>query len=332
MHLFSEANCSDNIQTCGPPSGPPKPSFLRFSRINLTPHAKKAPITKKTLSLVLRNKPAFNQTAAPPARPRPRVPTRLRERTVRTQRSKSLTSLHEKPLPCSDPLKTARSTAEARAEDHRAQIIQALRFVKTLPPVSVQELKQREVDVPRPADKRRTVVFDLDETLVHCCRPDELADVCIQFKLASGRSVRSGVNVRPFARALLEEAHKLFEVVVFTASDQGYADAVLDYLDPSKELIDLRLYRNSCVFVGGVFLKDLRILRHRELKDTVLVDNLVYSFGNQLSNGVPVMSWYDDQTDEELFKLIGYLKRLAAADDVRTLNDTHFQLKAFPSL
>lgn len=36
---------------------------------------------------------------------------------------------------------------------------------------------------------------------------------------------------------------KIFEIVVFTAAKQDYADFILDYLDPHKNLINHRLYR-----------------------------------------------------------------------------------------
>jgi CTD small phosphatase-like protein 2 len=54
-------------------------------------------------------------------------------------------------------------------------------------------------------------------------------------------------------------------------------------------------------------VKDLRVIRNRELKDVVLVDNSVYSFAYQIDNGIPIISYYDDPRDEELVHLIGYL-------------------------
>lgn len=67
---------------------------------------------------------------------------------------------------------------------------------------------------------------------------------------------------------------------MFTASHKFYADVVLDYLDPQKELIHYRLYRDQCYQTAdGVYVKDLRIIRNRNLKDMVIVDNAVYSFG-----------------------------------------------------
>ncbi len=35
----------------------------------------------------------------------------------------------------------------------------------------------------------------------------------------------------------LLEANKHFQVIVFTASHQVYADAILDYIDPNNEFI-----------------------------------------------------------------------------------------------
>lgn len=45
----------------------------------------------------------------------------------------------------------------------------------------------------------------------------------------------------------LRELSKIFQVVAFTASEQTYADAILDYLDPDNELFSYRLYRENCV-------------------------------------------------------------------------------------
>ncbi len=71
----------------------------------------------------------------------------------------------------------------------------------------------------------------------------------------------------------------MFEVAVFTASHKVYADAVLDYIDPTGNLINHRLYRNNCVIVNGVFIKDLRIIQNWSPDNIIIVDNAAYSFG-----------------------------------------------------
>jgi len=66
---------------------------------------------------------------------------------------------------------------------------------------------------------------------------------------------------------------------VFTASHQTYADAILDYIDPEGSLFSYRMYRQHCVQTAeGYYVKDLRVIKNRSLRDMVLVDNSVYSF------------------------------------------------------
>ena len=51
---------------------------------------------------------------------------------------------------------------------------------------------------------------------------------------------------------------------------RAYADALLDILDPSRELLSLRLYRDHCCPIEASYTKDLSAL-DRELQHLVLV-------------------------------------------------------------
>lgn len=127
----------------------------------------------------------------------------------------------------------------------------------------------------------------------------------------------------------MREANKDYEVIVFTASHQCYADVVLDYLDPTRELIHHRLYRDNCIVTEGIFIKDLRVLNNRRIQDIIIIDNAAYSFGYQLDNGIPIISWHDDKYDKELYNLMDYLKALSKADDIRDINRQTFRLRTF---
>lgn len=180
-----------------------------------------------------------------------------------------------------------------------------------------------------PSCGRKTLVLDLDETLVHSTLDggpgSEGADFAFSVPFDGGdRSVH--VRVRPRAREFLERAAELFEVVVFTASQRVYADQVLDLLDPEGALIRHRIFREGCVVVGGNFLKDLSLLG-RDLAHTAIVDNSPQAFGLQVDNGIPIESWYDDPRDTELPALLPLLSRLAAADDVRPVLRERFRLR-----
>lgn len=68
-----------------------------------------------------------------------------------------------------------------------------------------------------------------------------------------------------------------FEIVVFTASKQVYADRVIDYLDPQGTLVQHRVYRDHCVEWQCNYLKDLAVLG-RDLARTAIVDNSPLAF------------------------------------------------------
>ena len=228
---------------------------------------------------------------------------------------------------------TGSSKSEVLYKEHLFQTFQAMKFVRSLQPVNLEQLKEKRINVPwkKGTEGRKTVIFDLDETLVHCC--EDLAtckpDVILPVTFPTGEVVQAGINIRPYALECLREVNKEFEVFVFTASHPCYANVVLDYLDPAKELIQQRFFRDSCMNVNGVYIKDLRIFANRNLKDMVIIDNAAYSFAYQLDNGVPIVSWHDDPNDKELFNLMDYVKALAAVDDIRDINEQTFHLRTF---
>ena len=163
----------------------------------------------------------------------------------------------------------------------------------------------------------------MDETLIHCVDDIETQDpdVILEIDFPDEETVYAGINIRPYIMECLEEANKNFQVIVFTASHQIYADAILDYIDPNHEYIEHRLYRQHCFLTEeGYYVKDLRIFGDRDLKDVVIVDNSVYSFAFQIDNGIPIIPFYNDKSDEEMLHLVYYLNCLAGVDDVRDQN------------
>lgn len=49
---------------------------------------------------------------------------------------------------------------------------------------------------------------------------------------------------------------------------------------------------------NGFYIKDLRIIKNRGLKDLIIVDNLVHSFGLQLDNGIPILEYLKGKEDK----------------------------------
>lgn len=41
-----------------------------------------------------------------------------------------------------------------------------------------------------------------------------------------------------------------------------------------------------------MYIKDLRVIKGRNIENMLLVDNAAYSYANQLENGVPIVPYY----------------------------------------
>lgn len=188
--------------------------------------------------------------------------------------------------------------------------------------------QEKFVNLPH-SDFSKVLILDMDETLIHCVDDIETQepDVILEIDFPGEEIVCAGINIRPYLMECLQEANQYMQVIVFTASHQTYADAILDYLDPQGTLFQYRMYRQHCVQTPeGYYVKDLRVIMNREMKDMVLVDNSVYSFAYQIDNGIPIISYYDDPRDEELLHLMYYTKCLSECEDVRDKNRTAFEL------
>lgn len=200
-------------------------------------------------------------------------------------------------------------------------------FISNLPPLERCVPPGRPAVLPRKARRspRNTLVLDLDETLVHSTL-EESATPDFSFPVHFNNQTHT-VNVRrrPQLEAFMERVAELFEVVIFTASQRVYAERLLNIIDPEARHIRHRIFRDSCVFVDGNYLKDLTVLG-RDLARTIIVDNSPQAFGFQLSNGIPIESWFDDPDDRELDALLPFLERLADVDDVRPHIAAHFKL------
>jgi CTD small phosphatase-like protein 2 len=185
-----------------------------------------------------------------------------------------------------------------------------------------------EAFLPVLSDRRLTLVLDLDETLAHC-RPEPLPsrrpDLIVHFEDTQSRG---NVYLRPYVSFFLRISARLFDVVVFTASSEAYADQVLDYLDPEK-WISHRLYRRHCTEIAGGFLKDLRLLG-RPMDQVVLVDNSPMSMALNPDHGILVSSWNGDQADDrELVDLLLLLQQCMQCASVPAFLAMRYGLRDF---
>ena len=93
---------------------------------------------------------------------------------------------------------------------------------------------------------------------------------------------------------------------------------MIKIFDPQGKYFAHRLYREHCTPVEHVFIKDLNSLG-RPLETTIIVDNSIHAFACQISNGVPIPSFFGQPWDQELKLLVSkdktHLSLSARPDD-----------------
>ena len=104
------------------------------------------------------------------------------------------------------------------------------------------------------------LVLDLDETLVH------------YVETGNGGHFLT----RPYLEKFLKTLHKYYEIVIFTAGMEDYANWVCDTFDKNR-YIKHRLYRQHTHYHENSFIKDLSKIG-RGLEKTIIIDNVPGNF------------------------------------------------------
>ncbi len=159
--------------------------------------------------------------------------------------------------------------------------------------------------------KIKTVIFDLDETLIFS---KELNGAWHYL-------------IRPHVEETLAELSNYYEIVLFTSSEKSYADEIVDRIEKENKYFCMRFYREDCVCVNDHFIKDLRIIEDRNINDMIIVDNSIISFAYQLENGIPILPFNGEKNDKALLSLLSNLLFLKNIKDIRTENKKKFNLQ-----
>ena len=127
------------------------------------------------------------------------------------------------------------------------------------------------------------LVLDLDQTLVRSWFEDKPTPPIYKGEYDIISSVENStlvayVKKRPFVDEFLRFCSPLFEVVIFTAATSEYANPLLDQLDPGRQLLAHRLFREHCTVIdNGCHVKDLSLLG-RPLKKICIIDDSCGAF------------------------------------------------------
>ncbi|UPL01442.1 hypothetical protein LCI18_012376 [Fusarium solani-melongenae] len=189
------------------------------------------------------------------------------------------------------------------------------------------------LNIEAPTKQQKTLILDLDETLIHSMSKGgrmstgHMVEVRLnttyvgvggQTSIGPQHPILYWVNKRPYCDEFLRRVCKWYNLVVFTASVQEYADPVIDWLETERKFFSARYYRQHCTFRQGAFIKDLSSVES-DLSNVMILDNSPLSYLFHQDNAIPIQGWINDPTDTDLMHLVPLLEGLQYVHDVRAL-------------
>jgi CTD nuclear envelope phosphatase 1 len=139
---------------------------------------------------------------------------------------------------------------------------------------------------------KKTLIIDLDETLIHSMAKGgrmstgHMVEVRLSYPtstsansppLASGVPILYYVHERPACHEFLRKVAKWYNLIIFTASVQEYADPVIDWLERERKYFSGRYYRQHCTYRNGAYIKDLAMVEP-DLSRVAILDNSPMSY------------------------------------------------------
>ncbi|KAH8354881.1 hypothetical protein KR093_000331, partial [Drosophila rubida] len=201
-------------------------------------------------------------------------------------------------------------------------------FVYREAPLSKESQQQLELV------ERKTLILDLDETLVHSCymdpetqtvvgcsfvptsaKPDYVMNIQI---LSDLNPIQFQVYKRPHVDYFLDYVGKWYDLVIYTASMEAYASLVVDKLDAGRGILQRRFYRQHCISSTNFISKNLHIV-NRDLSKVLIIDNSPGAYRDFPQNALPIKTYIYDPKDEELLNLLPFLDALRFTNDVRSI-------------
>ena len=110
-----------------------------------------------------------------------------------------------------------------------------------------------------------------------------------------------------------------YELIVFTAGTQEYADPIIDIIEKNEKYFYKRLYRQHTNLINNIYVKDLKKLG-RDLSKIIIVDNVPQNFSLQKENGILIKNFFgQEKNDTALNDLAHILLKISSNpyNDVR---------------
>lgn len=212
--------------------------------------------------------------------------------------------------------------------------------------------KKDEYELKNYDPNKNTLFLDIDETLVHSnlnatdydfkidMKYDKYVPIMMEnfepnitkkfepkMTMTGSFIVSLPVKIRPGLHYFLENVSKYYQIYIFTAASSEYAKKIVNNIDPMNKFIKDVYSKNHCIPTKfGFLVKMLLKFKNLNIKKTLIVDNMLYSFIYNIGNGVPILDFKGNNNDTELFYLTNYLINISTKENISESNLNYFKL------
>ncbi|KAK9241213.1 NLI interacting factor-like phosphatase-domain-containing protein [Lipomyces kononenkoae] len=249
-------------------------------------------------------------------------PPSSRPRSIRIRLARKSSS------PSADPSPSSSSDENGASSSESSPPLAVQKSIKS--PTSPAGISSRATKYPRSLPPPRplipkhvalkTLILDLDETLIHSMSKggNMSSGHMVEVKLEKQHAILYYVHKRPYCDEFLKKVSLWYNLVIFTASVQEYADPVIDWLERDRKYFRARYYRQHCTFRNGGYVKDITVVEP-DLSKVMIIDNSPISYFLHEDNAIAVEGWINDPSDLGLLHLVPFLNGMRYVTDVRTL-------------
>jgi CTD nuclear envelope phosphatase 1 len=225
------------------------------------------------------------------------------DETLRKRRAAKEAAAKQKRAPSSSQPTSLDDVAAALKSPTSTHNTKMTRYPRApAPPRPLVPRRQPSYTLSYAADTpKKTLIIDLDETLIHSMAKGGRMSTGHMVEVRLGGPVpapptsnTSGsqpatvnfgpgvpilyyVHERPNCHEFLRKVSKWYNLIVFTASVQEYADPVIDWLERERRYFSGRFYRQHCTLRNGAYIKDLAQVEP-DLSRVMILDNSPMSY------------------------------------------------------
>ena len=244
------------------------------------------------------SRPSFRTSSSSEEIPQARRSIRIRlnneDSTRRRNQRRGKVDTTSTALSANNGGQPALTVATIKSPTSPASSLRMTKYPRALaPPRPLIPRRQPSFSAHTPRSSRlaqKTLVIDLDETLIHSLAKGgrmssgHMVEVKLNTAVGYGGAILGPqhpilyyVHKRPHCDDFLRKVCKWYNLVVFTASVQEYADPVIDWLEQERKYFSGRYYRQHCTFRNGAYIKDLSSVEP-DLSKIMILDNSPLSY------------------------------------------------------